>query len=58
MPIRSGGRYRVRNGKPVLEERTGYRPEAEAVPAKKDTATEKPAPKKGAAKKETPDADA
>jgi|GEM_PF-1769412 len=58
MPTRSGGRYRVRNGKPVLEERTGYRPESEAAPVKKDAATDKPAPKKGAHKQETPDADA
>jgi len=54
MATRSGGRYRIRNGKPVLVERTGYRPEAEAV--KKDTATDTTAPKKSA-KKETPDAD-
>jgi len=56
MATRSGGRYRIRNGKPVLVERTGYRPEAEAAPVKKDTATDTTAPKKGA-KKETPDAD-
>lgn len=54
MATRSGGCYRIRNGKPVLVERTGYRPEAEAV--KNDTATHATAPKKGA-KKETPDAD-
>jgi|AntDeeMetagen192_2_1112575.scaffolds.fasta_scaffold40820_2 hypothetical protein len=56
MATRSGGRYRIRNGKPVLVERTGYRPEAEAAPVKKDTATDTTAPKKSA-KKETPDAD-
>lgn len=29
MATRSGGRYEIRHGKPVLIERTGYTPEAE-----------------------------
>lgn len=58
MPTRSGGRYYVRDGKRVLNERSGYTPESEAAPAKKDTATEKPAPKTSATKKENTDADA
>ena len=58
MPTRSGGRYYVRDGQRVLNERAGHTPEAEAAPVKKDTATQTTAPSKGAQKKETPDADA
>lgn len=55
MTIRSGGRYEMRSGKPVLVERSGYTPEQEAKAAKPaDTQT---APK-SATKKENTDADA
>ena len=39
MAARSGGRYEMRSGKAVLVERTGYKPESEAAPVKKDTDT-------------------
>jgi len=55
MPSRSGGRYTVkRGGKPVLVERTGYRPASEAVKRSADT----PEPERSYPKQETPDADA
>lgn len=58
MPTRSGGRYYVRDGKRVLNERAGHTPEAEAEPVKKYTAPEKSARKTSATTKENTDADA
>lgn len=50
MTARSGGRYDMRGGKPVLVERTGYKPEAEAKTA--DTSTASKSSGKAASKKE------
>lgn len=55
MATRSGGRYELRDGKPVLVERTGYKPEAEAV---KPAPAPKPNARKRTRKEDKPDAHA
>lgn len=58
MPARSGGRYELRDGKPVLVERTGYKPEAEAKPQVKPQAQSQSNAPKRARKEVKRDADA
>ena len=45
MPARSGGRYEIRNNKPVLVERTGYTPDKEQKSEKQAKAS--PSTKEG-----------